>query len=491
MFDLRIILLSLLLVGSAIGQSPTENVNVTETWLRPKSGFVTVTADLVELLPNKDENTVTIIGNINLAVQSTSGIDDMQMTATRGVLFLTAGSVRDIASGKVDVSDIHGIYLEGNVVITANKGTSLIRATQVYYDFDTDKAIMLEAVLRTYIKSGRVPLFIRANQLRQVSTKEWIAEDVRASTSSFATPDLAVGASKMTISQQDDGNTHVKSEHNTLRLGDVPIMYWPKYEGNAGKIPLKRVKFGFKKTFGATIETKWDIYSLMGKQTPKGLDVDLLLDGFTERGAGIGLDLNYNIAKSSGLFNSYFLADSNVQKTMSGIKIPVIHSNRGYVLWENKTKLDKYWSLQAQLSYISDPTFMSVWRRGDYRNHLEYQTNLYVKYQKENGAFTSYLSNDLNQFISTSWLLASRQYKVDKTPEFGLFLYGEKLFNNSITWSTETKIMRERMVFQSGTPNELGLRRKAFGFANGSWDFWEIYAVPNDGSACSWQRPRF
>jgi hypothetical protein len=438
------------------------------SWLRPQSGFVSLSADLVELLPDELENAIALTGNIHLDVRSTAGIDDMEMTATRGVIFLNPGSVRDIASGKVDISEIHGVYLEGNVVITASEGKYLVRAPQMYYDFETGKAVMLEAVLRTYIKNGKVPLFIRADELRQISSSKWIAEGVQASTSAFATPDLAIGSTKMTITSGEDGNTYVSSEDNTLRFGGVPVMYWSEYDGKAGEIPLRRTKIGYKKTFGAIIETKWDLYKLSGMDKPEGVDADIRIDGYTERGVGVGLDFTYDFTESKGLFNAYLLADSNRQKTLSGIETDVQHSARGYALWENTTKLDTYWSLQTQLSYISDATFMSVWRQDDYQNHLEYETSIYAKYQKENGAFTAYASTELNKFISTSWLLGSRQYKVDKTPELSLVRYGEKIFNNQITWSTETKLMRERMVFQEGTPNELGLRPEAFGFTNGN-----------------------
>ena len=435
------------------------------SWLRPKSGFVSLAADLVEFLPDEVENAITIAGNVHLTVRSTAGIDDMDMSATRGVIFLDPGSVRDIASGRVDISDIRGVYLEGNVVITSNGGTYLLRAPQMYYDFKTGKAVMLEAVLRTYANNGRVPLFIRADELRQISKNQWIGHGVQASTSAFATPDLAIGATKMTISQHENGNTYVKSTHNTLRFGGVPIMYWPYYAGKAGDIPLRGVVIGYQKTFGTIIETKWDLFSLLGKPAPGGVDVDLHLNEYTQRGIGVGLDFNYNFGESTGLFDAYFQSDSHTQRTLSGIETPVPKSSRGFLLWSNETILDPYWTLQTQLSYISDPTFMSVWRKPEYQNHLEYETSIYAKYQKENGAFTALASSDINQFISTSWLLASRQYKVDKTPELGLVRYGEKLFNDSVTWNSEIKIMRERMVFQSGTPNELGLRPAAFGIA--------------------------
>lgn len=437
-------------------------------WLRPKSGFVSISADLVELQTGETENIVSLTGQVNLEMRSTAGIDDMQMTATRSVIFLDPGSVRDIASGKIEIAAIHGIYLEGNVVINANEGNYLLRAPQIYYDFDTGKAIMLEAVLRTYAKNGRVPLFIRAEEMRQISANQWTAKGVQASTSSFVTPDLAIGAARMTITQHDGGNTYVKSEHNTARLGGFPIMYWPKYEGEATDIPLNRVKQGYKKDRGLVFETRWDFFSLVGKKRPAGLSADLHIDAYTKRGIGLGLDFDYNYNNSDGFLDVYLLSDSNTQKTISGIEQEVTDSQRGYALWNNETTLDAYWTLQTQLSYISDPTFMSVWRQREFQNNPEYETSIYAKYQKENTAFTILASSDINQFISTSWLLASRQYKVDKTPELGYVRYGDSLFDGAVNWSSETRLMRERMVFQSGTPTSLGLRAAAFAFPDGT-----------------------
>tara|TARA_B100001964_G_C14252504_1_gene610618 strand:- start:1302 stop:4187 length:2886 start_codon:yes stop_codon:yes gene_type:complete len=444
--------------------------NRERTWLKPKSGFVSISANLVELLPDELENTITLTGDVHIVLRSFAGISDMEMSATRSVVFTDPGGVRDIASGKIDISDIHGIYLEGNVVITANSGKYLLRAPQMYYDFKTEKAIMLEAILRTYVEEGSVPMFIRADELRQISENEWVGTGVQASTSAFATPDIAVGATKMTITKLENGNTYIKSRNNTIRFGGVPIMYWPKYEGEADGIPLRGAKVGFRDDFGLMVETKWDLYSLLGIPKPEGVKTTLRVDTFTERGSAVGIDFLYSADHSSGLINSYFQTDSGTQKTASGIETPVTNKDRGYFLWTNKTKLNENWNVQTQLNYISDPTYMSVWRQQDYNNHPEYETSIYAKYQKENLAFTALLKSDLNKFISTSWLLASRQYKVDKTPELGFFFYGEKLLNDAITWSSQTKIMRERMIFQSGTPNELGLRRGAFGLPSANTD---------------------
>ena len=445
-----------------------DNSILDRPWLQKQTGFLSLAADHVELQTNDVENAVTVIGNVDLSMHSETPSEDLQMSAAKGVIFLNPGSLRDIASGSVDLSEIHGVYLEGNVVIHANQGDYLVRAPQVYYDFVTGKAIMLEAVLRTYIKDGKVPLYIRADELRQISENQWVGNGVQASTSSFVTPDLAIGSSNMEITQREDGNTYVKSLENALRLGGMPIAYWPKYEGVAGEIPLRRLKFGYAKDYGAIIETSWNLDTLLGYESPKGLKTELHLDAYTNRGVGVGFDSQYQLGRNKGIFDIYFLSDSGEQKTSSGRTIDVVNSQRGYALLKNETRLDDHWTLNSQLSYISDETYMSVWRRSEFKTNPEYETSIAAKYQRDNAAFTAMVKNDLNKFISTSWLLASRQYKVDKMPEIGYFRYGDSLFEGILNWSSESRFIRERMVFEPGTPADLGLRSAAFAFPDGT-----------------------
>ncbi len=465
-----------------ISQVPVKQTK--QPWLRSRSGIMSITANNVELKTGDTENIVTIVGNVVLELRSTSGIDDMQMTADRAVIFTDPGSIRDMASGKIESQDIRGIYLEGNVLVDSNHGAYLVRSPQAYYDFTSDNAMLVEAVLRTYAMQGKVPLFVRAKEMRQIAVDQWTAKGVQISTSSFATPDLAIGSSSIKLTEQPNGNMHIESIHNTLRMGGTPVFYWPYYAGEANDIPIHKVKFGYKKTFGSFLETQWDLFTLLGIQQPKGLRTDLRLDGYKSRGAGVGLDIDYAFGNNNGDIDLYFLSDAGKQKTSSGIEmdIPENEHQRGYIFWENQTKLSDHWSLQTQLSYISDPTFISVWRQGDYNNRREYETSLFAKYQKENWAFTAFASHDLNKFISNSWLMASRQYSVEKAPELGLFRYADDLFNGAVTWSSETRITRERMRFQDGTPASNGLKRTAFempggGFLGNNEPFADLFAA--------------
>jgi len=130
-----------------------------QPWLQSRTGVMSITADQVELNTGDAENVITIVGNVVLELRSTSGIDDMQMTADRAVVFTDPGSIRDMAAGRVEAQDIRGIYLEGNVLIDSNHGQYLVRSPQAYYDFETDRAMLVESVLRTYGMGGESSTF--------------------------------------------------------------------------------------------------------------------------------------------------------------------------------------------------------------------------------------------------------------------------------------------------------------------------------------------
>ena len=462
---------------SSIGAAATITLPVATNprhWLRRPGSTLAITAQRVELTPGEQENVIVATGNVMLELRGLAdagGFEELQLTARRAVIFTDPAGVRDIASGRIDAEFVRGLYLEGNVVADANRGDYLARAPRAYYDFDTGQAMMLEAVLRTYARNGRLPIYARAQELRQQAANQWTARRARISTSGFTTPDLSIGAEHLTLTREardGDEDLYVTSTGNTLRMGRAPVLWWPYYSGRAGRIPLEGVRLGWNKTRGTQLETRLDLPTLLGRDAPSGIGATLRADGYSKRGAGLGLDLEYQLDFGGGTLDLYGMTDSGRQKTASGRQMDVEDHQRGYVLWSHKGPLGRTWDLQAQASWISDPTFMSAWRIPEYRSHREYETSLYLKRQEGNSAFTALAKYDLDGFISTSWLMASRQFTVDRAPEFTFRQIGESLFGGAVTWDSTWRYSRMRMRLQDGTPESMGLREAAFAFEDGT-----------------------
>jgi len=442
-------------------------------WLSAEGGTVRFSAEQVQVQTGERENITTITGSIvveYIAEDNTGELFELVLTAQRGVIFSDPGALRDVVQRSAPAEQVRGIYLEGAVEAVANDGQYAVRAPRVYYDFQTSKAIMLDAILRTYNRRFRVPIHARAKEMRQVAENQWQAKNVRVSTSEFHTPHLAIGSRRMTVKQvparnnpREGQTTLLTGVDNTVRIGGTPILYWPKFSGRVEDTPIRNIGFGTRDNDGLRITTEWDLFSLLGRPAPEGVDMTLKADAFTKRGAALGSEITYNRPIGTGTLDLYGVEDEGIDRTSAGREVEPANDTRGVALWEHQMSFDQYWSAQAQLSYISDETFINAWREDDFENRREYETSLYLKRQQGREAFTLLGEYELNNFISNSYLLASRQYQVDKTPELTLRHYGWKLFDDEVTYSAETRLSRMRLRFEEHSTRELGLRSGTFG----------------------------
>jgi lipopolysaccharide assembly outer membrane protein LptD (OstA) len=424
----------------------------------------------------EQENVITATGSVVVQYVTDRGDErwsQLTLSAQRAVVFTDPGPIETLLTGRTSAESIRGIYLEGNVIVTADKGDYTVRAPQVYYDFRANQAVIVEAVLRTYDRLHRVPIYARAEEMRQIAANQWTARRARVSTSEFFTPHFAIGARRVTVTERpgaadpepgpQDSSIHIDSRDNTLELSGFPFMYWPRLSGSVEDIPLRSIEVGGKSSEGVGIRTKWDAFSLLGREKPDGVDAELRADGFTKRGPGGGLLVNYDRAAINGAVDLYYLHDDGEDRTSSGRDVEPDNKNRGLGLWEHQARLDQNWTFQGQASYISDETFITSWRSRDFYNRREYETAAYLKHLKDNAALTVLTKYNLNDFISNSYLLASRAYQVQKVPELAYRRYGDSFFDDAITYSMETRVSRVRFSLQTGTPAELGVPGAAFG----------------------------
>jgi len=427
----------------------------------------------LNVISGEEENVITATGSIVVQYIADGGDDQwsqITLTAERAVVFADPGPLDKMLAGRVDADTLRGIYLEGNAVATARGGEYTVRAPQMYYDFETGQAVMVDAILRTYSRERGFPVFARAQELRQVAANQWTAERATVSTSEFFTPHFAIGARQVTVTQRpgdadrgEDSTLFFETRHNTLEVEGVPLLYWPKFAGTADDMPLRGLEVGYRENDGVRIRTQWYPFVLLGMEKPRGINATLQLDGFTKRGGGGGIDLTYDLAAAMGELDLYYLHDTGIDRTSSGVDVKPAGTNRGVALWSHRHTLNDEWYVRADLSHISDTTFITSWREEDFFNRREYETGVYLRYTGHNSAFDTLFKYDINDFISNSYLLASRAYQVEKMPELTYRRFGDSLFGDHVTYSGETRLSRMRFSFQEGTPSQLGVRPGTFG----------------------------
>ncbi|MBK8915155.1 MAG: LPS-assembly protein LptD [Phycisphaerales bacterium] len=299
---------------------------------------------------------------------------------------------------------VRAVYLEGDVVLSL--GDRFVRAERLYYDFEMDRALILDAVFRAEMPERGIPLYIRAATVRQLSPREFSATSAVVTTSEFHTPHYHIGAERVIVrdsTQRDAGGSAVGSVrgayelHNTtLNVENVPLLWWPYSQGDftGTETALRGFRFSYGGRRGVTTQTEWDLYALAGARKPPGHDARMMIDYFGRRGPAFGLDYDYAGTDHYGLFRSYYLYDQgedNLGPLRRAQEIPE-NANRGRTLWRHRHFLPNDWELSLEVSYISDPNFLEEWRKSEFQEGKQQETLLYLKRARGNEAI-SFLAN--------------------------------------------------------------------------------------------------
>ncbi|MCZ6682799.1 MAG: LPS assembly protein LptD, partial [Planctomycetota bacterium] len=329
---------------------------------------------------------------------------------------------------------ISAVYLEGDVVLM--RGQRMIRASRLYYDFRNDQALILDVVARALESTRGLPIYVRAEQVRQLSPTEYTATDAQITTSEFYTPHVALGAKTVYLKDRTPRNEKgeivgveagtYKATHTTLNLEGTPISYWPVSSGDFSRdrMAFKSTKFGYSSDFGATMETRWYFFNLLGLDQPEGFDATFKMDYFTKRGPGTGIDLDYERENYYGLFRGYYIYDDGdddigdrFDRSGDRKNNAPDHKNRGRALWRHRQFLPKDWELTLEVSYISDDQYMENFERNEFENGKDQETLAYLLRRQENWQFSVLANMRINKFLT----------QTEHLPDFRFSLIGEPL----------------------------------------------------------------
>lgn len=433
-----------------------------------------------EVVVETEQDLVSVSGSVlvDLDADGPDGPQRIELRAERGVLFLEQGAMARVARGRRDLSaaDVAGIYLEGGVIAT--DGNYTLRASRVYYDFKGNKATIVDAILRTYVRgAGSVTLVARAAEMRQLSATEFQAEQATLSTSEFFLPHLSIGVERVTVTQPPPGiagPATIAANDITFRAGTLPFFFLPGYEGTAEPQPLRAIETGYRSDLGAELLTRWDLLQLMG-MAPEGIDAEVTVGGYTERGPAGGVELKLAKGQQAGNLEIFGLYDfGGTDRTSSGLDVEKSSSLRGIVDGQYQTMLRSDLSLQAQLAYISDETFITTFRRSDFANRRFYDTSVYLNWLQSNTSLTFLGTYGLNDYLSNSYLLASRGYQVSEIPDLAYRRYGDDIFDG-VLWTQNWRATLMQLRPTSETPAKYGIPAAAFGVVDPNTDLGQAY----------------
>lgn len=297
------------------------------------------------------------------------------------------------------------LYLSGNVVIrtlgaltTAAFGPSqqILRAEEIYYDVDKNRAVALNADLETKFPTGPDSVHIRGREIHRLGRREWQAYDTSVfSSKQPADPALTVTSREATLVEQEavrrnifgrpyrdfrTGAEEVGEERiltgyqNRVRVLGVPLLFLPRYRTDLADPAGPLVSFLFRQgnVFGTQFYTTWDVYKLLAVRPPPDHQWRLSADYLSARGPALGTDYSYRNAllgpayPNSGSFQAYVLHDKG-EDLLGGFRGVEPDSSaktdrwRGRVVWTHNQDLFEdgttYARATARFAYLSDKNF--------------------------------------------------------------------------------------------------------------------------------------
>ena len=429
----------------------------------PGTGMVSFHADKIVFEENSEtESTVVLLGNVRVIYQNQTQRQGMTLRAENAVIFVSNDALAGVGGRQTDASDVHGVYLEDNVIATDGRYT--IRAPRVFYDLTQNKAVVLDAVFYTWDIKHNVPVYVRAQRLRQESLTHWTARRAALTTSEFAEPHFSIAAGQLSFHRErssDGTDTYQFAANNsTLRWGKAPVFYWPYLAGSVQTVqqtPLPRVSGTFSRQDGPVIRTTWDLFAATGRPKPEGVNLLGRVDYLGDRGPALGMNLDYDLPRFSGYLDGYVVGRDHAEDEIDSRRDVMFDGDtRGYLLWRHRQRLRNDWDLSLELSQVSDETFLEEFFQDEAELSKPYESSVYLKKQEQDLAFTFLAQYDSTGFTPQITTLQSPGYIVEKQPEVGYYRVGTSLWEDRLTYSSQTRLSRLRIRAGKDTPTQRG-----------------------------------
>jgi hypothetical protein len=377
-----------------------------------------------------------IIGGVILNVTGETTQDDFEIAADE-VVFWERGLEIDKKfqpPGTPPLEEGHNhpeFYLSGNVVLRTKPKTGpvsvqILRAKEIYYDVDEEKAIALSAdmeytpILPT--PGGPIPapdpFHFFADELRKLDAENYEGFSASFNCSKLPSdPGIRLDAPRMTMTDRIVqlrnvfglpyrdlltgepviGSEKIVTAYDAVpKFLGVPVGYFPWYRADANEPlgPFVSIGGGADHIFGVQIDTTWNLFELLALKPPPGMKWTLELDYLSDRGPAIGTDYKYNIPPSDpssglsatqGLIKYYTISDHGTD-ILGGDRGPEPNQPtfRDRFLWQHQQEFSPDLYFQGQLAYLSDKNFLEQYYKLESDTAPNQETFANLTWQRNN-----------------------------------------------------------------------------------------------------------
>jgi hypothetical protein len=446
------------------------------------SRFVQFDGDFDRTITPDGDIAAVCRNGVNLRYRDAKG-NLLEFVAHDMVLFTNLKQAKGAGAGedaRQFIEDhVEAAYFEGDVQVyaTPNGGKTnelRMRAERVYYELDTDRAIMTDVLFHTVDIQKQIPIFIRAAKMRQLSQGEFDIQGLGLTNSAFATPTYSLQASHAYVREEDTGDPAL-GDRITYSVNDavvqafgLPIFYFPSISGSTtskGNM-FRTADLVTDSTFGDGVRTRWGLFETFGIIPPKGMDLSYTLDYLSKRGPAGGIDGLYGggfIDENTkqpwnwvGDFKSYFV-DDHGQDILGADRIDSYPAEklRGRAYFEHQEFMPDGWEAEVRLGYISDSNFLVQWFNDEYINNLPLDDSIYLKHSSGSEQYSFLAEAQPNRAISNADEEEENR-EVSRLPEVNYDRVGDSLMEDHLSFFSENTASELKFVQNTQTIQQQG-----------------------------------
>jgi len=346
------------------------------------------------------------------------------------------------------------LYLDGHVSVVEGDET-ITGASSFLLDNATGVATVVKGELRSFTKDGET-IVARYDLLHRLRDGSSQMTGLSYTNCDHANPHWHIETPDATLTPTPEGRI-LETAGNTVRWGDVPVMWWPGLDLNIddNQLLLHRFSVGSSTRFGYELETVWggdatdlatgvaDLFGHEGKVRAKW---ELEENLYSKRGLFTQPKIKYRTDDSFGtLFGSYI--NDSADKDFLGQ--PIKDHHRGRIDLEHRTKIDAHKTLDIEVSAISDANYLQEYYEKEYREEKPQET--YVSYRDvvDNHMWGVQAQTRLNDFDT----------QVEYLPEVTHRIAGEQFGDAFVTMKDFISNARLLEADDSGVESSKGVLR--------------------------------
>ncbi len=305
-------------------------------------------------------------------------------TGINGVIVTYGQREMVLLADKVELSKSSGeVLAEGNVSL--QRGDALWLGDRLEYNYRTRE------MRADSFRTGLSPFYAKGLGLAANTTnKTYSATNAVITTDDVSSPSYRIRAERITIVP----GQYIEARNATLMLGNVPVMFFPKYHRSLTRHPNNiELTPGYRSVYGPYLLGTYNWY--LNDQLSGSVHADYR----QRRGFGLGPDVNYDIGRwGQGGFTYYYTHDEDPKKDPQGNDI---QEYRRRLSFSHKATLRTNLTAKVVVRDQSDAYFIRDFFESEYRTNSQPRSFLEVNQAWSNFTLDVMAQPQINDFVQT------------------------------------------------------------------------------------------